>query len=117
MVSHGCGELFKNLPTGGMPQPPKEITDLIGIRVTPNPVNNGSYVTIRCNIRDSLLEGFSYAWHADGQWFADTVTTSNTLNLYVQTDLDTLMGYVTVRNNSLTGLNPSGFFRVFISNP
>jgi hypothetical protein len=106
-VFAGC-----DFPGGTDPDPPLYQTDILEIRVTPNPVVMGDTAVFEVVIRDSLDERFSFRWTVQGE--PGVTTSENRYDWAANRDPGTYGAGVLVYNDDRQGQPPDRGFLVTV---
>lgn len=98
------------IPTGGGENPPVYQTQILDIRVEPNPVAVGDTTTFTCITRDSLDQRFRFIWFIDGQ--PPMQTEENTLRWAADLQPGNHVFSVRADNGEMEEVAPSEEFHV-----
>ena len=94
----------------------QKVTQLVEVRVRPNPVVAGDSVTIRATIRDSTIAGFDFRWRLESQ--QPFTTRTNQITVASPTRVGTVGNSLTISHPTRQG-DPifSQFFYQTIARP
>lgn len=105
-----CGDLFPS----GKDDPLVVDAEILRVDIEPNPAQFGDTITLTCVLKDSLAENLMFVWGIPG--IRNSIPTSkNKYSFVVELEPGDYGGRVTVRDTTQSGVSPTQFFEITIT--